>query len=92
MKIPSDKRQEILDKINSLWKEPRNCPICSKNEWSIDSKVFQLVEFHEGKLLTPGVVKPLIGITCNNCSYTFTMNAILLGIVKPSKEQGDSNE
>ena len=89
MKIPDDKKEMLIKEINGYGFGTKICQVCGKSNWSIDEHIFQLSEFHEGKILAPGVVIPLVSISCGNCGNTITMSAIKLGVVEPQKKAED---
>jgi predicted nucleic-acid-binding Zn-ribbon protein len=59
----------------------KSCPMCGKGPWSVQEKVFQLTEFHDGNMVIGGPLMPLVPVTCNNCGYTVVVNAIIAGAV-----------
>jgi hypothetical protein len=59
----------------------KSCPMCGNGPWSVQDKVFQLTEFHDGTMVIGGPLIPLVPITCNNCGYTVVVNAILSGAI-----------
>ena len=57
----------------------KGCPMCGKGPWSVQDRVYQLSEFHQGSMVVGGPLIPLVPVTCNNCGYTIVVNAILAG-------------
>jgi hypothetical protein len=57
--------------------------MCGSGPWSVQDKVFQLTEFHEGSVIIGGPVVPVIPVTCGNCGHTVLVNAIVAGLMSP---------
>jgi predicted nucleic-acid-binding Zn-ribbon protein len=73
--------------ISQKW-SGRRCPMCGSGPWSVQDKVFQLTEFHDGNMVIGGPLVPVVPVTCSNCGYTVVVNAILSGAVSaPAKPQ-----
>lgn len=53
--------------------------MCGNGPWSVQDRVYQLSEFHQGSMVVGGPLIPLVPVTCNNCGYTIVVNAILAG-------------
>ncbi len=59
----------------------KSCPMCDKGPWTVQDKVFQLSEFHDGSMVVGGPLVPVVPVTCSNCGYTVVVNAILSGAI-----------
>jgi hypothetical protein len=71
----------ISNRVSTVWKGNRECPICiSRTTWSIGTPV-EVREFNEGNHCPGAAIAPLILVECNNCSYTLFFNAIGLGVI-----------
>lgn len=57
--------------------------MCGEGPWTVQDKVFQLTEFHDGSLVVGGPLVPVVPVTCTNCGYTVVVNAILSGALPP---------
>ena len=90
MKINSDK---YLQELETRWSKNRICPICGNNSWQINDTVFELPEFQGGDIVIgSGKLFPVVPIMCPNCGYTFFLNAIISGAIKPQdKQEGKEN-
>lgn len=66
--------------VNEKW-GGRSCPMCQKGPWSVQDKVYQLSEFHDGSLVVGGPLIPVIPLTCSNCGHTVLVNALLSGAI-----------
>jgi len=87
MQLDDHQKQELMNILSAQWKEPRVCPVCKQQKWSIVDKIFELREFHGGNLVVGGSVLPIVVAICGNCGYTVFFNAISLGIVQPQKKE-----
>ena len=72
------KSKEIISFLKEKWGE-RACPMCGKGPWSVQDRVFQLTEFHQGNLVVGGPLIPVIPVSCGNCGHTVLVNAIISG-------------
>lgn len=98
MKLNQEQQDKLVSKLNEVWKN-KTCDVCEQQKWMIDDTLFELREFHGGRIvLGSGAIKPIITITCNTCGNTKMLNAIQLALVDPKnpdgvgKEEGGSNE
>ena len=81
MKLNESQREFINDKVSTVWKGNRECPICiSRTTWVIGTLV-EVREFNEGNHCAGAAITPLVQVECNNCGYTVLFNAIALGVV-----------
>ena len=70
--------KKIIDFLSEKWKG-RDCPMCGKGPWNVQSKVFQLTEFYQSSIVIGGPVIPVIPVSCENCGHTVLVNAIISG-------------
>jgi hypothetical protein len=84
-KLSEADANKIIDYLKQKW-QGRPCPMCQTANWVVQGSCFQLMTYHSGNIVLGGPVIPVIPITCNNCSNTILINAILTGIIKPSEE------
>lgn len=57
-----------------------DCPICGDSTWSV-GVVMELKQHHGDRASETTAVMPLMPVSCNNCAYTFFMNALMAGLV-----------
>ena len=69
-------KEHILQKLNEIWPQPRQCSICKKANWTLGI-VFEL---HESEKVMPCRV-PMVSVTCMTCGATQLFNAIVLGVI-----------
>lgn len=64
------------------WTQSRACPICGEMTWSV-GQILEIREFNKGNLVVGGdsQITPLNPVMCQNCGYTFFMNAIKSGTI-----------
>lgn len=63
--------------------------MCGGEPWSVQDKVFQLTEFHQGSMVIGGPVIPVIPVSCGNCGHTVLVNALISGAISHGEpEQG----
>ena len=72
------KSEKVIAFLGEKWGN-RACPMCGKGPWSVQDRIFQLSEFHQGSLVVGGPLIPIIPVTCGNCGHTVLVNAILSG-------------
>jgi hypothetical protein len=79
--LNESQRKFITNRILTVWKGNRECPICiSRTTWAISTLV-EVREFNEGNHCPGAGITPLIQVECNNCGYTVLFNAIAIGVV-----------
>ena len=78
------KSAEVIAFLSEKW-GTRACPMCNKGPWSVQDRVFQLSEFHQGSLVVGGPLIPVIPVSCGNCGHTVLVNAIIAGAVQPEQ-------
>lgn len=78
-------RQRALDWLEQKWRGDRRCPVCQTNQWSIGD-VVEVRPFTGGGLTIGGPLYPLFFVTCVNCGYTLTFNALISGVVQQAVE------
>ena len=73
---------KVISHINSKW-SGRACPMCDARKFSVQDKVYQLMEFHkDAGLMVGGPIIPLIPVSCENCGVTIFVNAIKAGVME----------
>jgi len=82
------KTDAVIAFLNSKW-DNRSCPMCNKGPWSVQDRVFQLNEFHQGNLVVGGPLIPVIPVSCGNCGHTVLVNAIIAGVLPAEPLQAD---
>jgi len=82
------KTDAVIAFLNSKWGN-RSCPMCNKGPWSVQDRVFQLNEFHQGNLVVGGPLIPVIPVSCGNCGHTELVNAIIAGVLPAEPLQAD---
>lgn len=81
MNINDNKIEQFLRKKNIPV-----CQLCGHNEWTISSKIFQLLEFDTNGLILGGATYPVVPITCNHCGNTLFINAIVAGLIDKTND------
>ena len=67
--------------LKGAWTEPANCPLCASNEWSVGF-VVELRCFAQGQLAQMSPTIPVFPVSCTKCGYTFSVNALVAGVIK----------
>lgn len=69
-------RDRAIAWISEKWKQ-RYCPICGESSWTVDN-VVEVRQFEMGNIVIGGdsTIFPLVPIVCDNCGYTFFINAL----------------
>ena len=88
MKLPEAQVKILVQKINSLWKGTKICPICEEEKWNISDMLYEIRQFGAGNE-KKGKVIPAIVVTCKKCGNMTFLNAINLGF--SFKNDGDKN-
>lgn len=84
---------KIINFLDKKWPEPRTCPVCNHDDWTISKRVYEIREHHEkGVFNITGAIIPFIVVSCNYCSNTRFFNAIAMDIVRPQEVKEAENE
>jgi hypothetical protein len=79
--LSKTQQEKIINRISSLWKQPKNCEICGTANWSVVDRIYQIMEFSAGNLMLGGPIIPFVVLSCNTCGNTHFLNAISLKVV-----------
>ncbi len=90
MRVPDDKREDVIKRLRTYLNKPCDC---SKPDWLVNGKVFELREFNDGNLVVGGStsVIPVITVTCKNCGKIHLFNALTLGAVEKKEQDVQSS-
>lgn len=78
----------LVDVINREW-TTKNCPMCGKNNWTVDHGINTMIKVDEKKdLKIGGNFFPLVAVTCLNCGNVVFINPLIIDAV----EDTGSNE
>lgn len=85
--------QKVIDHLKKTWGNEGRCPMCGKKDWRISDTIYELREYHGGPLVTgPGLLVPLVPVTCGFCGNTVQVNAIAAGVTEmPKREKEEKN-
>ena len=79
--------QKVLTHLKEKWKG-KSCPMCEIGNWNVSDNIFELRKFHGGNLVVSNTpIVPLVPVTCDNCGNTILVNAVKIGLIKPSNKQ-----
>lgn len=89
MKVDNKKLSEFLKIIQAPV-----CPLCGSNNWGASDRIFQLQEFHGGKIIIGGETKifPVLPLTCEKCGNTYFINAIGAKLIDPNDREANNND
>lgn len=72
--------EKVLKAINSKDVSGK-CPMCERNEWSINPKLYATMAIDkDGNFIVGEGVSPLIQMTCKNCGHVAHFNPLILGL------------
>lgn len=75
MKLNHDK---LLKSMNEKW-VTKQCPMCGKNNWNIDTTIQGLNRLDaNGSLCLGGATMPVVAVTCMNCGNTIFINPLVI--------------
>lgn len=78
-KLEQDK---LIENINKKW-STKTCPMCGKNNWTIDSDIQTAMKVGEDKgVQIGGKIFPLVAVTCMNCGNVVFINPLVIDVVK----------
>ena len=80
-------KEKFLNEINSKWIN-KNCPMCSYNQWNIDSNLVSVMKISEnGGIALGGQIMPLVAVTCLNCGNVIFVNPLVNNCVDGNNEE-----
>ena len=87
MKLTEDQIKIVVNKLNSDSKGGITCPVCGNKLWTVNNKVMEMREYHDGKFVMGGdaSIMPVVSLVCSQCGNTLLFNAIRLGVVEKDK-------
>jgi len=91
MELTKEQIEAIVSHLGAKFPDSK-CPVCDKNTWDLQRRVFQFTEC--ASLIMGGAAIPAVVVVCKNCGNMLFLNAILLGIVErdKTKEKGEGKE
>ena len=86
MKINQDK---VIKYLNSQPHTP-TCPLCGNSKLVVSETAYQLPEYNKSSFENKKVF-PVIPVICDECGYTFFVNALACKAVEPNKGELDND-
>ena len=83
MTLNDSQRKLIIERVTSVWKGKRDCPICTSSAVRSIGNIVGVREFNEGNNCPGAAITPLLQVLCTTCGHTVLFNAIALGVVDP---------
>lgn len=84
--------QQAVDWFKARQTEDIICPVCKNKNWTIAKHVVAHVSISgNGAMLLGGEAYPQILVTSTECGYTFSMNAVVMGIY-PARRPPDATD
>ena len=89
-RLTKDEKDNIIRKLESVWKFMGNCPVCGDAHWIIGDHIVQPITLGTaGSLMLGGAPGyPQVMLISSKCGYTMFLNAVMLGVVPPDTGQG----
>lgn len=75
-------KEKLIDVINQKW-STKTCPMCGRNNWSIDDDMMAMVSI--GKDLSVqlgGKIIPVTAVICRECGNTVFVNPIVISCIE----------
>ncbi len=80
-------REKFFEEINAKWIN-KNCPMCGKNHWNIDTSVVTPLKVNENSGISiGGSIFPIVPITCSNCGNVVFVNPLVIGALDHDEEE-----
>jgi hypothetical protein len=77
-------RERAIAHLTKHWPEPRTCPICKSNSWTVSDDFVQLFAFPAGggiPTFPPKNMYPALQVLCMVCGHTLLFNALVAGLL-----------
>jgi hypothetical protein len=82
MKLSTEQTSKTLEFLESVWPDPKECPVCKNTSWNLLEMVFELRETDmDGDTEGTDSAIPLVAILCKTCGNTLFFNALAVGLL-----------
>ena len=79
--LTDEQRAKLEAHLDGKWSNATRCPVCGRDDkWGTGDRLWHVKEAAI-PIAVDGPRMPLAAVICNNCGYTFFMNALLCGLV-----------
>jgi len=80
MTLSSDQKSVVIERFKET--TMGSCPLCQQQQWQIADDVYELRQFHHGRVVVGDqtVIMPLLALNCSHCGYTALLNAGHYGV------------
>lgn len=85
MEIDEDKRQKIKDFLRHRWIN-QSCVVCNQIAWSLSPIIYEIKESRRSDKEGDDRAFSIILIFCNNCGFTLSFKADVLGVTEIGEE------
>ena len=91
MRLTEEQRERVAQHLGRITPQV-HCPVCSRAQWEVADRVFELREFVGGGLRVGGdqSIYPVVLVVCGGCGYTAMLGAIALGLLTSADSPGPS--
>ena len=82
MRLSKEQTQKALAFLESVWPDPKTCPVCRNTSWNLLEMVFELRETEAtDQEAEQETAIPLVAIMCKSCGNTLLFNALAADIL-----------
>jgi len=80
MTLSSDQKSVVIERFKET--TMGSCPLCQQQQWRIADDVYELRQFHHGRVVVGDqtAILPLLVLNCGHCGYTALFNAGHYGV------------
>ena len=83
-KLSSKEREKAQAWIREHWKNWR-CPFSGDTDWKLGEHLARVNIPRDGGLGISSEYYPYLAVMCSGCGYTVFINAVVVGIMSPTK-------
>jgi hypothetical protein len=88
-KLTAAEKQLVSDWIGKKAGPDLNCPVCGDSNWIIGDHLVQPITIGDKlTLMLGGIGYPQVMLISQNCGHTLFINAVIIGLVKPTHSEG----
>ncbi len=84
----SELQQKAIEWLQKKTNNKMGCETCGSSHWSVQDHIVTPIVLQNNSIQLGGVSYPQAMVICNNCGNTKYYNAVMMGLVQGTKQDG----